>query len=83
MPAKFIVIGQLEKVVSFRAESLDARCVPVVVLEGGADAIFELKQVTMGRCYDFKNIFAEKFSKSFCVFCSKHCSKNCDHNIGF
>jgi hypothetical protein len=25
------------------------------------------------RCYDFKNIFAEKFSKFFWVFCSNYC----------
>jgi hypothetical protein len=24
------------------------------------------------RCYDFKNIFAKKFSKNFCVYCSNY-----------
>jgi hypothetical protein len=29
--------------------------------------------VTRDRCYDFLNIFAEKFSEPFCVFCSNYC----------
>jgi hypothetical protein len=38
------------------------------------------------RCYDFLNIFAEKFSEKIGVFCSNTTAsfcKNCDHNIGF
>jgi hypothetical protein len=37
------------------------------------------------RCYDFKNIFAEKFSEKIGVFDSKQSQilKNIYHNIGF
>jgi hypothetical protein len=28
---------------------------------------------TWDRCYDFVNIFAEKFSEHFCIFCSNCC----------
>jgi hypothetical protein len=37
------------------------------------------------RCYDFKNIFAEKFSEKIGIFDSKQSQimQNFDHNIGF
>jgi hypothetical protein len=41
--------------------------------------------VLWDRCYDFKNIFAEKFSENIGVFAQTTASfcKNCDHNIFF
>jgi hypothetical protein len=41
--------------------------------------------MTLDRCYDFKNIFAEKFSKKIGVFDSKQSKimQNFDHYIGF
>jgi hypothetical protein len=40
---------------------------------------------TRDRCYDFLNIFAEKFCETFAFFAQTPASfcKNCDHNIGF
>jgi hypothetical protein len=40
---------------------------------------------TRDRCYDFLNIFAEKFSENVGVFAQTTASffKNCHHNIGF
>jgi hypothetical protein len=40
---------------------------------------------TRDRCYDFLNIFAEKFSKKIGVFDSKQSwiMQNFDYNIGF
>jgi hypothetical protein len=41
--------------------------------------------ITRDRCYDFENIFAEKFSDKICVFYSKQSKimQKFDHNIGF
>jgi hypothetical protein len=42
-------------------------------------------KMTWGRCYDFKNIFAEKFCENIGVFAQTNASlkKNIDHNIAF
>jgi hypothetical protein len=43
-------------------------------------------RATRERCYDFLNIFAEKFNEKIGVFYSKQSYvnyKNIDHNIGF
>jgi hypothetical protein len=41
----------------------------------GVNEFFEtlLKSQTWDRCYDFLNIFDEKFGKNFGVFCSNYC----------
>jgi hypothetical protein len=44
------------------------------------------RKLVWDRCYDFKNIFDEKFSENFGIFLLKLLlvfAKNCDRNIGF
>jgi hypothetical protein len=41
--------------------------------------------LSLDRCYDFKNILAEKFGENICIFCLNCCYflQKFDHNIGF
>jgi hypothetical protein len=57
-------------------------------LQGGRELLRRLltaSLVTGDRCYDFLNIFAEKFSENFGVFDTKqsYIMEKFDHNIGF
>jgi hypothetical protein len=47
------------------------------------ELFFQSKQY-WHRCYDFKNIFTEKFGENIGIFCSNYClfMQKFDHNIG-
>jgi hypothetical protein len=45
----------------------------VVELLQGKQNIGSISVLTRDRCYDFLNIFGEKFSENIGVFCSNYC----------
>jgi hypothetical protein len=80
--------------VNFLAKLDFLKSIPEGVVELGGQIVLSKKNVqflltkrrmSMDRCYDFLNIFAEKFSEKIGVFDSKQSKivQNYDHNIGF